>query len=314
MKKVWIVGSGLMAKEYVRILDDLCLDYIVIGRGEQAVEEVKKLTNKSVIAGGLQSFLESKPTVPDYAIVTTPVENLFECTKDLIEYNVKNILVEKPAVLDKNELSKLIDLNKIYQAKVSLAYNRRFYSSVMRLIDLAKKDGGIKSCHFEFTEWSHVIMNLDKNKDVMQKWFIGNSTHVVDTVFHMIGKPKELSSFTTGELDWHKSGSIFCGSGVSEKNVLFSYNSNWESAGRWAIEVLTNENRYILKPMEELKIIKRGTVKEVDVTLDDILDKKFKPGLFLQTKQFLEDKLEIHCSIDEFSDYIDTYYKIANYK
>ncbi len=159
----------------------------------------------------------------------------------------------------------------------------------------------------------HIIEKLDKNQDVMQKWFLGNSTHVVDTVFHLIGKPKEICSFVNGSLSWHKSGSRFCGSGISENDVLFTYNSNWESAGRWGFEILTNENKYILRPLEELKVIKRGTIQEINIETDDSLDKKYKPGLYLQTKSFLERNDATACKLKEFEMYIDTYYKMANY-
>lgn len=314
MQKVWLIGSGMMAREYIKVLDKLDSDYIVIGRGENAVSEVQKLTSKTVIAGGLQKFLNEQPELVDYAIIATPVETLLDCTKQLIKYGVKNILVEKPAVLNREELLELLNLKLSYGANILLAYNRRFYSSVSKLKELVDSEGGIKSCHFEFTEWSCRIKDLKKDENVMQKWFLGNSTHVVDTVFHLIGKPKQLSSYTSGSLTWHKSASIFCGSGITDRDILFSYNSNWESAGRWSIEVSTNMNRYILKPMEELKVIKRDTIMETGVAVDNAIDQEFKPGLFLQTREFLDNKLDIHCSINEMRDYIDVYYTIANYK
>ena len=314
MKKVWLIGSGMMTREYIKVLDELGTDYIVIGRGEDAVNEVKELTSKSVIAGGLEKFLDGSPELVDHAIVATPVETLLDCTKQLIEYGVKNILVEKPGVVNREELVQLLNLNHLYRTNILLAYNRRFYSSVLKLKELVNSEGGIKSCHFEFTEWSHRIQDLKKDKNVMQKWFLGNSTHVVDTVFYLIGKPKELSSHTRGSLNWHKSASIFCGSGITDKDILFSYNSNWESAGRWSIEVSTNMNRYILRPMEELKVINRGTTKVLDVNMDSALDKQFKPGLFLQTEKFLDDDLKLHCDLDDISNYMDIYYSIANYK
>ena len=41
---------------------------------------------------------------------------------------------------------------------------------------------------FEFTEWSHNI-RLKLNQQVKESWFLANSTHVVDLVFHLIGLP-----------------------------------------------------------------------------------------------------------------------------
>ena len=130
----------------------------------------------------------------------------------------------------------------------------------------------------------------------------------------MGGKPNEICSFTNGNLDWHPSASVFSGAGKSDKNALFSYHANWESAGRWSVEVLTKEHRLILRPMEKLQIQKRGTiVQEFDESIDYSLDEKFKPGLYLQTKNFLENNFEFMCTIKEQEAFLNTYNQMANY-
>ena len=77
---------------------------------------------------------------------------------------------------------------------------------------------------------------------------------MVDLAFNLGGIPKELSSFTAGSLDWHPSAAVFSGAGISENGAPFNYRANWESAGRWGVEVLTKEHKLILRPMEKLQI------------------------------------------------------------
>ena len=57
---------------------------------------------------------------------------------------------------------------------------------------------------------------------------------------------------------------LFCfsGAGISISGALFSYQANWQSAGRWSVEILTKKNRLILCPLEELKVQKRGVLKK----------------------------------------------------
>lgn len=184
---------------------------------------------------------------------------------------------------------------------------------VGRGLNFYKEDGGITSCHFEFTEWSHVIEKLNKDASVFEHWFLGNSTHVVDLVFHLIGVPKELSTFVSGALPWHRSGSIFCGAGLSETDVPFSYHANWAAPGRWSLEVLTSKRRLIFKPLEELRVVELGRVNEQVIELDDELDKVYKPGLYLETKEFLDGNLSNHCSLANQVKLLDSYYKMANY-
>ena len=177
------------------------------------------------------------------------------------------------------------------------------------------RDGGVTSFNFEFTEWSHVISPLKKGEGEKEKWFLGNSTHVVDLAFYLGGSPKDLSSYTSGGLDWHPSASIFCGAGISNLGALFSYTANWESAGRWGVEILTKDHKLILRPLEKLRIQKRGSitanfVEDINYSLDD----KFKPGLYIQTEKFLKNKFREMCSIREQAEAVKTYNRMANYK
>lgn len=314
MKNIWLIGAGPMAQDYIKVLEALKTDFTVIGRGQETAQKCEEATGCEVVIGGLETFLAKNPGVCSHAIVSVGVEKLYETTKALLLYGVKDILVEKPAGLHQKEFEDLVQVTKREQANVFVAYNRRFYASVLKAQEIIKEDGGVTSFNFEFTEWGHVIAPLQKAEGVKEKWFLGNSTHVVDLAFFLGGKPKEICCFTNGNLDWHPAASIFSGAGKSENNALFSYHANWESAGRWSVEVLTKEHKLILRPMEKLQIQKRGTVTQNFVEeIDYLHDDKYKPGVYLQTKYFLENHFEGLCTIEEQKNIIDIYNKMANY-
>ncbi len=50
---------------------------------------------------------------------------------------------------------------------------------------------------------------------------------------------------------------------------------------------MTNSNRYIFNPLEKLSVIRRNSHKIEDILFDDSLDINYKPGIFLQNKEFL---------------------------
>jgi len=131
--------------------------------------------------------------------------------------------------------------------------------------------------------------------------------------FYLGGCPKQIESFSTGGLSWHPSSSIFSGAGVSENGALFSYQANWESAGRWSVEMLTSEHRYIFRPMEKLQVQKRGEIVMKEASVDYKLDEDYKPGLYLQTLNFLEGDQLGFCTIEDQFNSIDTYNKMASY-
>ncbi|HEY1037749.1 MAG TPA: gfo/Idh/MocA family oxidoreductase, partial [Bacteroidia bacterium] len=168
-----------------------------------------------------------------------------------------------------------------------VAYNRRFYRSFQKAIQMIKEQGGLLSCSFEFTEWGHEIVTLNKSKEVLENWLLSNSSHVIDVAFFVAGLPKEMTSYTGGKLDWHPRGSEFAGAGITEKNVLFNYHANWQSAGRWGVEFNTFEGKLILRPMEKLSFQKKGQLGVVEVDLESTVDIDFKPGLYKQVEAFL---------------------------
>ena len=126
-------------------------------------------------------------------------------------------------------------------------------------------------------------------KKVLSKWGISNSIHVIYTIFDLIGYPKVLETFTGGgkKIKWHSSGSIFLGSGISERNIPFSYHSDWTSAGRWGIKINTDEGTFILEPMEELAFQKKNSLEKKIVSL---WSGKIKCGLTEMLNDWLFDK------------------------
>ncbi len=221
------------------------------------------------------------------AIVTVGVEELSSTCVLLLQSGVRRILLEKPGGNGAGEIRAVAEAAESAGAEVFLAYNRRFYASSRRAREIVAEDGGLTSFTFEFTEWSRDIEKLDLSSALKQNWFLANSSHVCDLAFFLGGAPVRFSAESGGALPWHPAGAVFAGAGVTEKGALFSYHANWDSAGRWGVELSTRARRLILRPMEKLAETRRGTVSVQDVPLNDDLDLRFKPGLYRQVQAFL---------------------------
>ena len=311
---IWIIGAGSMAREYVKVLQALELPCRVIGRSEARARQLADDTGVDVVAGGLAPFLQSAPDVAGHAIVCTPVDQLATVSRMLMQYGVKSLLVEKPAAIDNGELQQLIDTADESGAKVKVGYNRRFYQSVIAMEGLIEADGGLSGCHFEVTEWGHRVVDAPSSAPVKQKWLLANTTHVIDLAFFETGLPAELSSFTSGSLDWHRSAARFCGAGIADGGALLSYMGYWDGPGRWALEFVTRRNRYILSPLERLKVQKIGEIAVAEVPgVDYSLDDNFKPGLYLQTRDFVTGAGERLCDLHHLQKAFPFYLQIAAY-
>ena len=279
-----------MAIEYSKVLLAMDKKFIVVGRGNESAKVFENETGLKPEIGGLELYLKNKNVNNiTCAIIATSNETLMSMMICLINSGIFKILVEKPAAISIDELLENEKILKPFENSIFVAYNRRFYASVFEAQKLITEDGGLKSMHFEFTEWAHTIEPLKKAEGVKKNWFFANSTHVVDLAFFIAGNPKILKSFSkSGKLDWHDKTN-FVGAGETETGVLFSYISNWESAGRWGIELLTQKRRIYLKPMEDIQVQMKGSISVIKHEADLSLDVKFKAGLYLQVEEFLSD-------------------------
>lgn len=293
-----LTGCGPMAIEYAKVLKDLNIDFVVVGRGVENARKFTEATGSKVISGGVEKFLRSNSSYPEQAIVAVSEEQLGRITLLLLKHGIKTILVEKPGGLDFVEIKKVKQEAFKKHAKVFVGYNRRFYSSVEKAQEIISKDGGVLSIFFDFTEPDFKIAPLVKGPGVKENWFLQNSTHVVDLAFFLAGIPKKLTAFTGGSLPWHSKGSVFSGAGVTNRNSLFSYHANWKGPGRWGIELVTKNHKLFFRPLEKLQVQNLGTFEVTEIKIDDELDTNFKPGLYKQIQSFLEDKQYL-CTISE---------------
>lgn len=310
--RLLLIGAGYMATEYAKVLEALGQRFVVVGRGEKAATSFKKKFNLPVTTGGIDRWLKNNKEIYSHAIVAVGGEELGKTTLGLLNAGFKKILVEKPGGLDVKEIEKVARVAQKEKARVFIAYNRRFYASVEKTKEIISKEGGVKSFTFDFTERSYLIASSNKSKVVKKNWLLHNSTHVIDLAFYLCGKAKKISSYKTGSLSWYPSGSVFVGAGETDGGALFSYHANWESAGRWGVEVFTSRRHLILRPLEKLSMQEIGSDEIKTVVINDNLDIRYKSGIYKEVQAFLKNDFFRLCSIDEQCKNLKIYKKICH--
>jgi len=311
MKSVLIIGAGYMAQNYINYFIKKKFSITVVGNKKNNIDFYKTKKNKiKIIYGGLENFKIKKKSFR-YAIVAVNEKNILKVTKILIKKNIKNILLEKPGAKNLRELNQINKLSMSKKCKVYIAYNRRFYENIKIIKKIALSDGGILSANFSFTEWIDKIKKLNFEKYLTQKWFFYNSLHLIDLVFFLIGNPKKLFTHSS-HVDKHFNKTSFVGSGITIKKILFSYHSNWSSAGRWEINLYTKKRRIILSPLEEIKIQNKNTINVNNIQFKKKFDNVFKPGISLMINSFLKDKKDLPI-LKTYIKNFRLYKKIAGY-
>lgn len=287
MKKVLLVGTGNIARDYVKVLRGLNVPFGVIGRSEEGCGRFSEELGVPALPGGVERYPNMLDQFSD-AILAIDASQLSGTACILMNRGIRNLLVEKPGGLTKRDLAEMDQLSKQTGSQVYIAYNRRFYASVMQAEKIARDDGGIQSFHFEFTEWPHSVLAAGLPPETIENWFLCNSTHIIDLAFYMGSLPKEFVSFAIGHAAWTKEHTCFSGAGVSQSGALFDYCANWDAPGRWNVELLTSRHRLVFRPIEKLQIQELKSVKiEFDEKTDYSLDVEYKPGLWKEVSAFL---------------------------
>jgi predicted dehydrogenase len=306
---ILLIGSGYMGVEFAKVLRALKQEFIVVGRGEESANNFEKEIGVKVFRGGIEKYLAKNLNVPKSAIVAVSEDQIGLTSIKLIKAGTKEILAEKPGGADFQEIKKVAKTAEEKGTNVYLGYNRRFYASVEEASKIIKKDGGVLSLYFDFTEAVHKIVPLVRAPGVKENWFLHNSTHVIDMAFYLAGIPVKINCEVSGSLSWHPAGAIFTGSGLLENRVPFSYHANWKSAGRWAVEIHTAKHKLIFKPLEKLQIQDVGSFEIKDYSIDDKLDLDYKPGIYKEVTAFLGNKKNL-CTIKEQVSNLKFYKKI----
>ncbi len=311
MKKVLLFGCGWMGLEYYKVIKRLNKEIIVFGRGSKSASKFKSLTNQEV------RFETPKTISKIYdrnskIIVSVGINDLYPLVKELIKNGFRDILVEKPLATELKEILELSNLAKENNALLSLAFNRRFYPSIITLKKIFLNEK-LLSFRFSFTEWFDSITESIHKPEIIKKWGICNSIHILDTVFSIGGLPKKLNCSNNFPIAKHPSGLIFTGSGETKNDIPFSYHSNWASQGRWEMEFFTAKGSYQLCPIEELSFIPKNSLKPQNIELIQEPN-DLKVGLYNMLDAYLNNSKVNFCFIKDYEEAFITYKKILGYE
>jgi len=297
---VLLVGTGPMATAYARVLNALRVPFIAVGRGADSAKKFRAECGVDSVLGGLEAFLTGQSTPSGVtAVVALPISDLAWATKRLVRAGYRRILVEKPAGLSAEEIEDVALAGARADAQIVVAYNRRFYASVMAAQAMIAEDGGVTSFHMEFTEIESRILKSGFPASVLSSWFLANSSHVVDLAFHLGGEPLEMSGMTEGTLSWHPDGAVFVGHGRTTTGAAFTWHADWLSAGRWGVDIRTPRRRLLLQPLEQLVVQKKDSFILEPHPIADELDREYKPGLYRQVEAFLSGNMSSLLTIAE---------------
>ncbi len=306
-----VVGTGLIAEEYIKSLIALNCEFEIIGNTREKSSYISNKYDKICHTGGIENFNFDKKC--ENIIIATPINLLYSHLKICITKckDLKNIFIEKPGCLYTYQIKEIINIKK--DINIFLAYNRRFYSSVIKGKEIIKNDK-IKKLNLCINEYKLNEIAKVYEKELMENYFTIMTTHVVDLAFFLAGVPNTFNVLNIdgyGELEYHKRGCFFNGNGITKNDIEFEYHGDWSESGKWKIELYLESGKILsYQPLEDLKIINiDGTEEIIERSKIDI---DFKPGYYYQVKSFISDKKDL-LNIENQYGNLQVFHKMVGY-
>lgn len=241
-----------MGQQYVKALQSLQVEQIrVCSRSEATLELLKQASGITTKSGGY-GLLDWTPSPGELAIIATPTSELVPAARHLANLGFRKIFIEKPVSLFAAEIQELAQDFEDQEVHGACGYNRLAYPSLIELAHRAENEGGVTSCTYGITEIIKEDWEERFSQTELARWGITNSMHVLSMAHSLIGAPKTWDGSRTGSISWHPAGSVFVGSGISDREIPFAYHGNWGSKGRWSVEAHTAEASYRMCPLEKL--------------------------------------------------------------
>lgn len=248
-----VVGYGGMGRQFVNALQALQVGRIrVCSRSAASLEGLAERGIEAT-AGGIER-LEAREGPEELGILAVPFHLLIPAAKRLMALGYRRLLIEKPVSLWSREIEGLADACEAQGVDAVCAYNRVAYPSVMEARARVIQEQGITSCTYTLTELIRPDWPSRHPAEELARWGIANSLHVVSLAHALIGMPAQWQGYRQGRaVAWHPTGSVFVGSGISERGIPFSYHADWGSVSRWSVEVHTAASSYRFCPLETLR-------------------------------------------------------------
>lgn len=277
---ICLIGAGYMAEEYLKVLSDKKLNCLGIhSRTISKINYLKKKYNIKKIFKDIREINNSEEI--DSIIIAVNETSTFKILKKL---NLKKfkILCEKPVGVNYEESQKILKLIKKNRSNFFVSMNRRYFNSTIKAKNYVKKKFGKRFIYINDQQ----IQNR-KKASINKQMMYGNSVHLIDYI-NMFGRGSLKKIIKIKKYEFRKMSEtiskVFFSSG---DEVL--YTCNWNSAGAWSVNIIQDNQRCELKPLENLtheELINGKRIrKNYDVKGYDI---KFKPGLYLLITEFLK--------------------------
>jgi predicted dehydrogenase len=244
---------------------------------------------RAVEEGKIETVYDNIPEMlhaerPDGVICCASLDQVYHAAKRILPFSLPTLL-EKPPGTSLTQYNDLCQLAKRHCTPVMVGLNRTYYSVIQRAVaDL----GGIDKITAVFVEWSEDprhCLERGLTPEQVQRMIFGNSLHGLHLLTTLAGDflNPQISTVNLGQpFRW-----TMALQGLSNRGVLGTFTSTWDSPGGWRLTVCVSRRRYVFAPLETCEVQTSGSSHR-DRIEPERCDIDFKPGFYRQAQHFLQ--------------------------
>ena len=281
-KFLGIIGAGYIAEKHLEVINKI-KNLEVVAITSRTNTKAKKLAKKfsiNIVSKDLDDLI--KKNYIDAVLILVPPEEMFSTISRVIKYKIP-FFTEKPPSLNFLELKKLCQKVKKNNITNMVGYNRRYYSTFNKGLEIINNKGKLLGFLIEGHERFWIIPINNFSSEIKENWIFANSRHTIDLLRFFGGEIK--TSFSLSKSINEINGDQFTASIEFKSGTLGTYISNWLSPGGWSVKLYGEGVSVIFSPLE------KGTWTNSDFQTFDILpdeiDINYKPGFFAQANSFI---------------------------
>lgn len=282
IKKVVIVGAGYMAAEHAKAFSSIP-EFRIVGFCSRTWEKARSLAleyNTEAYASIEEAYQKTRA---DLVIVTVNELSMLEVCKEIFKYPWLCFL-EKPVGYNYEQACEIVHLAFEMDHKPFVALNRRSYSSTRSALNYLEEDGGPRLVSVLDQQDMLSARQTGTPELVVTNYMYANSIHLID-YFNVFcrGSIQTLVPLTPWNPD--KPANVIAHLQYDSGDAGL-YQAIWDGPGPWSVSITNTQYRLEMRPLESLKLQKKGERKMQDIAQEDI-DIHYKPGLYYQAQQIL---------------------------
>lgn len=270
--QISIIGTSKITYSHIQVLQKK-FKIVSISSTRANSKNLKKIASKFKIK---TTFTNWRKSIKHYKnkenlvfFITGRIKDNKKILRECCKYKNK-IFIEKPVFFKSSDFNNFIK----YKENIFVGYNRIFYKNIIFLKKQIKNRTKL-----------NIYINCPEDNT---KNIISNSCHIMSILFYLFGDLKLKKIFKSRNF-------INCFLTNRNRNFIF-ISFNFKGSSNFSIEINDKKKRYVLSPIEELKIYQgvkvfyrkknKIYIPKLIKSLSEFKYDNFKPGFMSQAVEF----------------------------